>query len=162
KLALQLRDALVNQPAVEFELRFTGAADKAERAALTLQMRPGTDKARALIIEMGKLDLKRAFARLRPLAEYFENKARPVDDLDLPAALEIALLDGRYRPVDDDNVDFRAADELAEFVDLPLAEQRAGLRLCEWNDFRVDNVERNRRGQRHGLFKATGGDRKST
>ncbi len=45
ELALQSSDPLADQPAVDFELAFARSAEKAEAAALALQMRPRPDEA---------------------------------------------------------------------------------------------------------------------
>src|SRR5581483_4517068 len=105
ELAFDLGDALADQAAVGFDLRFAGAAQEAEAAALALKMRPAANQARALVCEMRKLRLQAALARLGPLAENFENERGAVQHLGVPGALEIALLHRRKLRVDDD--DFR-------------------------------------------------------
>ena len=100
-----LRDALADQPAVGFDLGFARAAEKAEAAALALQMGPASDQPAALIGQMGELDLKAPFPRLRALAEDLQDQRCAVEHLHVPGALEIALLHGRKLRVDDD--DFR-------------------------------------------------------
>ncbi len=81
EIALDPRDALLNQPAVGLDLRLARTAQKAETAALALKMGPGAHETRLLIVEMRKLDLQRAFPRQRPAAENFQNQTGAVDHL---------------------------------------------------------------------------------
>jgi hypothetical protein len=67
---------------------------------------------------MRKLDLKHTFPRSRPRTEDFENEPRAIDDLRIPRLLEIALLYGCQRMIDDDQADIEVAYALAEFIDL--------------------------------------------
>ncbi len=105
ELALQPRDALADQPAVDFELALAGAAKKAEAAALAFEMGPRPHQPRALIGQRRQFDLQAALMGARALAEDFEDQAGAVDDLGLPASFEIALLHRRQRAVDDDEAD---------------------------------------------------------
>ena len=113
ELALQPGDALADQPAVDFELAFAGAAEKAEAAALAFEMGPRPHQPRALIRQRRQLDLQPAFMGAGARAEDFEDQAGAVDDLGLPAPFEIALLHRRQRPVDDDEPDLVLGDQLA-------------------------------------------------
>ncbi len=105
ELALQPCDALADQPAVDFELALAGAAQKAEAAALAFEMGPRPHQPRALVGERRQLDLQPAFMGARALAEDFEDQPGAVDDLGLPASLEIALLHRRQCAVDHDEPD---------------------------------------------------------
>ncbi len=66
-------DALADQPPVGLDLSLTGAAEKAEAAALTLKVGPRSDQPALLIDEMGELDLKAPFPRPRALSEDLED-----------------------------------------------------------------------------------------
>src|SRR5690606_11980007 len=89
ELDLDLGDAVVDEAAVDFDLRFAGAADEAEAAALALEMGPAPHQAAALIREMRELDLETALARARAGAEDLEDQRRAVDDLAAPRLLEV-------------------------------------------------------------------------
>ena len=95
QLALELGDALLDQASVRFDLRLAGTAHEAEPAALAFEMGPGADQARALVVEMRKLDLERALPGLGAAAEDFQNEPGAVEHLGLPFLLEVALLDRR-------------------------------------------------------------------
>ena len=147
ELALQLADALADQPAVDFELALAGPAEEAEAAALALQMGPRPHQPRALIGERRQLDLQPAFMGAGARAEDFEDEAGAVDDLGLPLALEIALLHRRQRPVDDDETDLLLGDRLAQRLDLAAADQRRRNRPVETHDLAGDDVEVDRLGE---------------
>ena len=76
QLLLDADDALGDPTPVELELALAWAAQKAEAAALPLEMGPGTDQPRALVGERGKLDLEHALAGLGALAEDLKDQAR--------------------------------------------------------------------------------------
>ena len=92
QFALDLGDALGDQAAIGLDLGLAGAAQKAEAAALALQVCPGPHQAAALVIEMGELDLERALSCPRPPAEDFEDKAGAIEHLGVPRLFQIALL----------------------------------------------------------------------
>src|SRR3546814_13456290 len=50
------------------------SSDLAEAAPLALKVGPGAHQPARLIVQMGKLHLKRAFARGRPLPEHLEDQ----------------------------------------------------------------------------------------
>jgi len=77
----------------------------------------------------------------RPRTEDFEDEPGPVDDLGLPLALEVALLNRRQCAVDDDQPDLLLGDRLAEGLYSALPDQGAGRRPAEANDLAGDDVE---------------------
>ena len=95
-------DAVADDAAVGLDLGLAGSAEKAEAAALAFKVRPGPVQPALLLDEVGELDLQAPFPCARALAENLENESGAVQHLDLPHRLEIALLDGCQRVVDDD------------------------------------------------------------
>src|SRR3546814_10738382 len=69
------------------------SSDLAEAAPLALKVGPGAHQPARLIVQMGKLHLKRAFARGRPLPEYLEDQPGPFDHLCAKRLFKVALLD---------------------------------------------------------------------
>src|SRR5436309_10459455 len=92
ELALEPRDPLADQTAIDFELALSGSAEKAEPAPLALEVGPRTDQPRSLIGERRQLDLEPPLVGARPRTENFEDQTGPVDDLGLPVFFEVALL----------------------------------------------------------------------
>ena len=121
EFALQPGNAFADQPPVDFELAFAWAAEEAKPAALALEMCPGAHQAGPLIGQRRQLDLQPALMGAGPLAENLQDQARPVDDLGLPAPLEVALLHRAQRSVDDDEPDVVVPDQFTEVFDCAAA-----------------------------------------
>src|SRR3546814_16003205 len=98
--------AIADQPAVGFDLRFAGAAEKAEAAALAFEVGPTPHQPPGLIIEMRQLDLEPPFGGRRALAEDFEDQPGAVDHLGLERGFAVALLDRRQRGLEHAEIGF--------------------------------------------------------
>jgi hypothetical protein len=129
KLLPQSRDAVAHQTPIGFDLGFTGAAQKAETAALPAKMGPGADQAAALILQMRKFHLQRAFPGSRPLAKYVQDQAGAVHHLAIPALLEIALLHRAERCIDNRHLHVIFADLISNVRNLTFTQQ-GGRRRC--------------------------------
>jgi hypothetical protein len=152
QLPLELHDALADQAAVDLDLRFAGAAEEAEAAALPLQVGPGPHEPRALVIQMRELDLQRAFAGAGAVAEDLQDQAGPVDDLGLPGALQVALLHGREMAVDHHQFDLEVLHQATEALDRALAQQRRGVGPGHGHALGITDVEIDRGGEAAGLI----------
>ncbi len=152
-----LGDALADQAAVGFDLGFARPAQKAEAAALALQMGPAAHQPAALIGQMGELNLKPPFARLGALAEDFQDQRRAVEHLGLPGPLQIALLDRRQLRIDDDHLGLARPRFGRDIVDLAAADQRGRRGARERDDMGSDHVETDGRGQAHGFLEPRSG-----
>jgi hypothetical protein len=144
ELALQSGDALADQPAVDLELALARPAEKAEPAALALQMGPRPHEPRALIRQRRQLDLQATLMGMGACPKYFEDEAGAVDHLGLPAPLEVALLHRAYRRVDDDEPHFVVGDESAQGLDIAAAEQRRRHRPGDPHDLGANHLELDR------------------
>ena len=100
---------------------------------------------------MGKFDLQGAFARSRTLTENFENEAGAVEYLDLPGALQIALLTGPQGAVNHHEFDPEFGEVTFQLIDLAFAKERCRARLCQRHDSRADNIKREGGGKTYRL-----------
>ena len=144
---LQPDDALADQAPVGLDLRFAGAAEEAEAAALPLQVGPGPHQAGALVFQMRQLDLERAFPGGGALAEDVQDQAGAVDHLAGPGALQVALLHRRQRRIDDGDGDVLLGQRVAQRGDLPLAQQRGRAPDAQGEDSGMHDDEADRGGE---------------
>ena len=103
-------------------MRLAWSADKAETTPLALQMGPGADEPGALVRKCGKLNLQNALSRTCTIGENLEDQACPIEYLDLPLPLKIALLYRRDGTVDQDKFDLFRLEPCAERIDLARSE----------------------------------------
>ncbi len=152
ELDLDLGNAVVDEAAVDFDLRFAGAADEAEAAALALEMGPAPHQAAALIREMRELDLETALARARAGAEDLEDQRRAVDDLAAPRLLEVALLRRRDRAVEHDEADIVRLHRLGDAQDGAFADVGRRHELRDAHGFLAEHCQLDRGRKAHRLI----------
>ena len=122
-------DAVLQHPAIEFDLRFTWAAEEAATAALPFQMGPGAHEAALLVHQMSELDLQNAFFGASARAEYFQNQTGAIDDLGIPGFFQITLLHRVDDMIDHNEADVFLLDHETQLFDLAPPKQRRGLWL---------------------------------
>ena len=123
---LERLDALADQAAVGFELRFARAA-QADTALLALEVSPRADQPRRQILQLREFDLQLAFVAAGALREDIENEAGAVDHAPIQRLLQIALLRGRERVIEDDEFDVVRLAREAQFFDLAAADEHLGI-----------------------------------
>src|SRR3546814_5992984 len=128
------------------------SSDLAEAAPLALKVGPGAHQPARLIVQMGKLHLKRAFARGRPLPEYLEDQPGPVDHLCAKRLFKVALLDRADIAVHDDKLRLMPRDGRRKNFHLSGAEQGGRARAANAPDFGPDDVEGDGGGQHNRLL----------
>ena len=154
ELAFDAFDAVFDHAPVGFELGFARPAEKAEAAALALEMGPGAHQPAFLIIEMGVLDLQRAFARARAPAEDFQDQPGTVDDFRVPGFFQVALLHRRDRAIHHDHGGGKALNETGKFIDLAGADVRRRLHAVERDQPLLHYVEIDGARKPGGFFQA--------
>ena len=116
-------------------------------------MSPGAHQAGPLVGEPRQLDLEPTLPGPRPAGEDLEDQAGPVDHLDLPGLLQVALLDGGQAVVDDGHVRIQGLAEGRDFLDLPGSEQRRWRALTKVDEQAVADLEVKRPRQPFGFLK---------
>ena len=90
-------------------------------------MLPHATHARQLVLKLGQLDLQLALRGMGVGGEDVEDQRRAVDDTDLEAVLEVALLGGRQLVVNHEHLGLDHGELLLKLIDLARAE--VGLEL---------------------------------
>ena len=87
------------------------------------QVGPGARQPWQQVLELRQLDLQLALEAARALREDVEDQRAAVDDLAAERLLEVALLCGRERVVEDDDVGGRRSSERLHLLDLAAADE---------------------------------------
>ncbi len=121
-------------------------------AALPFKMGPGTHQPAALVGQGREFHLQAALASARASAEDLQDQSGSVDDLALPGALKIALLDRRQLRIDDSNDDVLSLDNRLDRVDLAGAKQGRRPGRTQRRDAAFNNIDRNGLCEANGFF----------
>ena len=127
ELVAKLLDPHADHAAVELNLLLTRAARLPKAAALALQMGPAAHKPRGKVLEPSQLHLQTSFTALRASAKDFENELGSIKNRHLDAPLDVALLSGGKRDVEDNAVCTRLARKLAQLLNFSRAEKSCGI-----------------------------------
>ena len=134
QLIVELLDAAIDPPAVRFQLRFTRTA-RADAAAQAGHFRAPSGEARQQIIQLRQLHLQLPFARPGAAGENIQDQLRPVQNLAIERAFQIAKLGGRKFSVEQHHVGFMEIHQAAQFIQFAGADQRGRIgRLAGLND----------------------------
>ena len=121
----QRLDALAEQSAVGFELRFAGTTIADATTALALEVGPAAHQARGDVFELRQLHFELAFVAARALREDVEDQSRAIEHAALDELLEIAFLRGRQRMIEQDDVGVVLDGGRADFIRLAAADEEA-------------------------------------
>src|SRR4029079_7617844 len=121
-------DALADQTAVGFQLRLAGTAVADAATALAFEVGPAAHQARGDVLELRELDFELAFMAARALREDVEDQARAIEHATLEELLEIALLRGRQRMIEQDHLGVLGRGDGADLVRLAAAHEEARIR----------------------------------
>jgi len=91
-----------------------------------------------------ELDLKLAFVRARTLREDVEDEPRAIDDAALGELFEIALLHGRERAIDEDEIRVERLATFGELLRLAAADVIARTRFLDARGQRADDARAGR------------------
>jgi hypothetical protein len=115
----QLTDLVVEHAPVKFDLLFTWPPAQTNAALLSLKVRPSANKSGGLMLHLGQFHLQLTLVAAGPLSKNLENQADPLDNLDTPDLLEVALLDGRQSMIEQHVINLLGDEALADFGDFP-------------------------------------------
>ena len=146
------RHAIADHPAIGLDLGFARAAKEAEAAALAFEVGPAAHQPAGLIVEMGKLDLQPPLGSRGAFAEDLQDQARPVDDLDARFLLQVLLLNGGKRRIDDEQLGAILLGDPGDLLDLPLAEQGRRADGSNPECAGADHIDADRTGEAIGLL----------
>ena len=128
---LQLLHALLQQPAVGFQLGFAGAAQADGAAALALKVGPAAHQPRGQVAQLRQLHLQLAFVAVRTLGEDVQDQAGTVDHPAFEEALQVAFLHRAELVVDQDQVGAGGLGGGLHFIQLAAADQGGRIRAID-------------------------------
>jgi hypothetical protein len=152
KAVLDFQDTLINQSAVEFQLRFPRSPNEPEPAPLPFQMGPRPDKAATLVVKGRELYLKGPFSRTRPVPKNFNDQARPVNDFAPPGFFQVSLLNGCQGVIHYHEGDVKRLDKAANCCHIPLPQKGCGSNFMQLNNLAMDNFQINGKGKANSLI----------
>ena len=154
ELALEPRHSVADQAAIGFDLCFARTTEEAETTTLPFKVRPASDEATCLIIEMGKFHLQSPFGGRGSLAKDLEDQAGTVDDLCLQRLFKVALLNRTEARIEHDKARLLHANLCREQFDLPATDQSRWFGLADAVRDPFDDLDTDRRGQTGSLLQA--------
>ena len=110
-------------------------------------MAPAPDQTRREVLEPGEFDLKLAFVTLRAGAENLEDQHRAIGDRDPQMALQVALLGGGKRLVEEHRLRVVAEHQGLDLVGLAAADEERRVGRLAAADDAIDNRVAGRLGQ---------------
>ncbi|MCW0462736.1 hypothetical protein NB717_003804 [Xanthomonas sacchari] len=128
---LQLLHTLLQQAAIGFQLGFAGAAQADRTTALALQVGPAAHQPGGHVPQLGQFDLQLAFVAARALGEDVQDQPGAVDHAPLQVFLQVALLAGAERVVDQNQVGTAGVGGGLDLFQLAAADQRRRARLVD-------------------------------
>ena len=105
------------------------------------------------MIELRKLDLQLPLSALRTLGEDIENQAGPVNDPTLQAALEVTLLRGRKRMIENDEIGCMRRNLGSDLFDLAFAGEGCRIGAAPLADDIGTDIRTSRLDEQMHLFK---------
>lgn len=127
---LENADAMLDEPAVGFQLRFAGTAHT-DAAAHLLKVCPHARKTRQQILELRKLHLHACFTRTRPCGENVENEFRAVHHARIDDQLDVLALRWRKLVIENDERGTELLDAMLQLLDLAAPQVCPGMRAVE-------------------------------
>src|SRR5690606_33117355 len=155
KLALDARDAVLQQTTVGFDLGFTRAAHEAATATLAFQVSPTANETTALVFEMRKIDLKAAFLGAGAAAKDLQDETSAIKHLGLQLALQIALLNRRELMIHDHQLGLCVFNDASNFGKLARADEGRGSRRRYVERFAMNDFQIDRLSEATSLFEAS-------
>ena len=118
---------LIDPAAIGFQLRFARTS-RADAAAQPRHLDSASGQPRQQIIQLRQLHLQLAFARAGAAGEYVQNQLRPVQNLAVERALQVALLGRSQIRIEQDHVGFVNINQIAKLFQLARSDERGGIR----------------------------------